>query len=358
MTEYNYLFGLLRNERILAEIPLHGTYCDLELNVGGRFDGSFNLDMSGFDNATLIEATTPGRCWVAVIRNGKCIWTGFIWSRTYQSQAKSVQMFAQSFEKYPEYQLIRSSLSLSLDDQRNIFRQLWTGMQAVTGRDINIRIPSAFDVVVPATFEVLDTDFKFYAEAMSELADTATGFDWTIVPSMDGNLIAKDLSIGYPYLGTTSTSVVFEYPGSILNYYATESMADAGTNVFTLGSGEGSSSVYAESTQDAMITYGWPRWDTIVNRKEINDQFVITGLAGTEGARRKPPMLTIKPTMKANVDPKFGFFGLGDTARVDIVDARFPAGKSFTSRVTKWTLQPQSSQNTEEYTVLFENDEE
>src|SRR6185503_2011091 len=106
MTDYRYIFGSLRDERIVAEIPLFGTYMDLEMNVGGRLDGSFQLDQTGIDNDTLLSATIPGKTFVCCERNGIPIWIGYVWSRTYQSQSKSIQLFAESFEYFPTHQLI------------------------------------------------------------------------------------------------------------------------------------------------------------------------------------------------------------------------------------------------------------
>jgi hypothetical protein len=69
-------------------------------------------------------------------------------------------------------------------------------------------------------------------------------------------------------------------------------------------------------------------------------------------------MLTIKPTLKGDKSPEFGSFGLGDACTVSITDARFPDGLTFTGRIVKWTLNPSTSQSTEQYTVLFAGDEE
>lgn len=363
MTDYNYIFGSLRSEKVIAEIPLFGTYMDLELNVGGRFDGSFSLDMTGYSNQVLLDATTPGATWVVVERNGIPIWSGYVWSRTYQSQAKNMQLYAESFEKYPTRQRIVSDVDIFGFDQRNAFRQLWTHMMSVPGRDVNVRVPDAFSPgVIGKNVEVLAVDYKFYAEVMSAIADSADGFDWYIETTHDPYqpwLYARTLKIGYPVLGTTRDApVIFDYPGSILNYYATESMANAGTNVLTLGSGEGSAALVYETNQSVQVDSGFPRWDVVVSRKDIDSQQQLNTYGQAEGAARKPPMLVVKPSMKGSLTPEFGSFALGDSATVAIVDSRFPTGYNFQSRIVKWSLRPQSADNTEEYAVLFENDDE
>lgn len=356
--DYRYVFGTLGTERVIAEIPLFGTYMEMELNVGGRFDGTFNLDQTGKRNEDLIAATIPGQCWVVVERNGTPIWGGFVWSRTYQSQSKTCQIFAQHFQQYPQYQLIRNKFIRS-EEQQQILLDLWADMQTVQGRNINVNQPSILPAtIVSRNIDIEASEFKFYGEVMSSFADGVNGFDWTIDITKSGSNYIKTLRTGYPTLGNPDPSrLIFDYPGSILNYYATESMPGAGTNVFMLGAGEGDSMLVYENVQRSMLDTGFPRWDVIVSRKDISSQSLIQAAGQQEGAVRKPPMLILKPTLKANKVPEFGSFGLGDACTLVINDARFPDTLNFQTRIVKWTLSPQSSDNTDEFNLIFAGDE-
>jgi len=358
MTDYRYIYHKLGTEQVIAEIPLFGTYMDLELNKGGRCDGSFSLDMTGYDNQTLIDATIPGECGLIVERNGIPIWSGFCWSRVYQSQAKSVQMYHQSWENFPQYELNLDDLSYTDTEQISIFYDLWTRMQAVTGRNMNINIvPGPYPMITPKDLAALATDYKYYGELISSLADADDGFDWTIDVSKSGNQYVRTLRTGFPQLGSTDpTKLTFEYPGSILNYFATESMSGAGTNVFMLGAGSGSSMLAVENRQDLMIAQGFPRWDVTVSRKDVNDLGLLTGLAAQAGTNLKPPMLVIKPEFKSDHQPEFGSFGLGDAGTLNITDPRFPNGFQFPCRVAKWMLQPQSATNVDYYNIIMVGD--
>src|SRR5258706_3304917 len=162
MTDYRYIFGTLRTEQVIEEISCYGVIMNMTINVGGDFQGTFQLDQTGKNNDALISATVPGRTWVAVERNGIPIWHGFIWSRVYSAQSKSVQLFAQSFENYPKKRLIRSDLTYNSVEQRNIFRDLWIQLQTPTGGNLNINIPPAFATVVTKSLAILGTDFKYY----------------------------------------------------------------------------------------------------------------------------------------------------------------------------------------------------
>lgn len=359
MSQYRYIFLTMRSEAVVAEIPLFGVFMDMELNVGGRFDAAFQLDQTGVSNQTLLDATIPGSTYLVVERDDSPIWAGFVWSRTYQSQAKTVQIFAQSFEQYPEYQLVRSNFTAINQDQRNIFRDLWSTMQSVVGRNININVPAAFSPnIITKTVQAIATDFKFYAEIMSSIANASDGFDWYIDIAKSGVLYNKNLLIGYPSLGALAPTVEFSYPGSILNYYHTESMAAAGTNIFVLGAGEGSGMLFSEVEHTVMINSGFPRWDKVVSRKDINNASLFANLVAQEKKNRKPPMPVTKITVKADRDPVFGSWSLGDNVNVFIQDSRFPSGMTQTARIVKWDLHPQSSDGVEESNIIFQGDEE
>lgn len=361
MTEYRYIFGSLRAERVLAEIPLYGVNMNMEMNVGGDFQGTFELDMTGYSNRDLMDATEPGRCWVACERNGTCIWHGYIWTRTYSAQSKSMQLFAQSFEKYPEKRRILQDLSYTNVEQRNIFIDMWRLMMQANGSDINVILPimNSFATVVPKTVDVLFSDNRYYNEVMSAIADAGNGFDWYIDPIKVGMLYQKNLLIGYPTLGVNPGpgGVVFEYPGNMTQYYYTEAMADAGTNVFVVGSGEGDTQILGVQEDTNLINSGFVRWDVNVSRTDVDDQATINSIAIQEIQRRRPPMPVIKVQVKTNLEPVFGSYNLGDICTIRIQDARFPSpGLNVQKRLLRWELTPQSSDNSEEAMLIFDGD--
>jgi hypothetical protein len=360
MTDYRYIYHKLGTEQVIAEIPLFGTYMDLEINKGGRCDGSFSLDMTGYDNQTLIDATIPGDTGLVVERNGIPIWSGFTWSRVYQSQSKSIQMYHQSWENFPQYELNLDDLSYTGIEEISIFYDLWTRMQAVSGRNMNINVPPGpYPTITPKDLSVLASDYNYYGELISSLADADDGFDWTIDISKSGNQYVRTLRTGFPQIGSSDPNqLTFEYPGAILNYYATESMSGAGTNVFMLGAGSGSSMIVNESRQDLMVAQGFPRWDVTVNRKDVTDPNLLAGLSAQAGMNRKPPMLVIKPEFKSDHQPEFGSFGLGDAGILNIKDPRFPNGFQFNCRIAKWMLQPQSTTNVDYYNVIMVGDDQ
>lgn len=367
MADYKYVFLELRTDNVIEEINLYGVATQRVLGATGQFTGSFNFDQTGKNNIDLVAATTPGKTWVCVEREGTPVWWGIVWSRTYQSQAKGCQLFAWGFEAFPQRQRMLTNFARVNEANTQIFCELWTDLQnSAAGRNLGIAIPTSTSGP-HKNVSILSTDQLFYSEAMDQLATAADGFDWTIdlFKDADGSY-NKKLRVGYPTMGAqqgNANLLVFEYPGNILNYYMTESMSDAGTNVFAMGSGEGSTMPIAVTEQTNMIVQdNWPRWDVDVSYKDVTSQSQIATLALQESINRKPPMPTIKATIKGDLDPIVGSYNIGDACQLVITDPRNPsidgatAGYSVPSMIVGMEIKPPASDGVEEVNIILPGD--
>lgn len=366
MASYRYVFVTVRSEQVIEEIDCFGVYFARQLGNQGSFTASFTFDQTGKNNADLVAATTPGYCYVVVERNDVPVWWGFVWSRTYQSQAKVCQITGLGFEVYPNKQRMMNDYNAT-GSCVELFLGLWTDMQAsAPGRNIGIQVPT--QVAGPTkSLAIAATDFKYYGDIMDDLASAADGFDWTIdcQRQNDGTYL-KSLRVGFPTLGIESDSpdiITFEYPGSILNYYQTESMAESATNVRVMGGGEGSSMPVADVTQTQMIDIeGWPRWDLDVSYKDVYDLDLIDQLAIQAAINNKPPMGTYKITVKGDVDPMLGSYSVGDACQLVITDPRNPspgnsvAGLAIPSVIIGYEVRPASSEGVEEVNIILPGD--
>lgn len=363
---YRYVFVTLRNEVVIEEINCFGVFFSRMLGNQGSFTGSFQFDQTGKNNADLVAATTPGYCYVVVERNDVPVWWGIVWSRVYQSQAKECQISALGFESYPKKQRMDAAYT---DTGTNVelFCRLWSNMQSSSlGRNLNINVPT--QVAGPTkTITVVPTDQKVWFDVMSDLSDAADGFDWTIdcQRQNDGSYL-KSLRIGFPTMGVQADSpdlVVFDYPGCIINYYMTESMTDAGTNVRVMGSGEGSGMPTTDIQQTQMLSLlGWPRWDQDISFKDVSDPGLVNQLAIQAAINNKPPMMTMKATIKADQDPVFGSYQIGDACRISITDPRNPSpgnsasGIDIPSAVIGYEVHPIASDGVEEVNIILPGD--
>lgn len=360
MADMTYVFGVLSTGAVVSELSVSGVSMTRKISDAGELRFVTYLDQTGIPNDVVTSATIPGLCYCIVERDRQPIWGGIVWSRTYQSQAKVLEIYCRSFEVYPQKRLIRSDFSRTGIEQRAIFCDLWNALQAVPGGNIGVTVPSGFMASVSKSVDVHAVDFKTYSQIMDQLADADDGFDWTIDVSRAGNAYVKTLRLGYPTLGASesSGSLVFEYPGSILNYWRTDGMGSSATDVYLIGAGEGDSMLQSEYHNTDMFAAGWSMFDAQVSRKDVTDQNILDGLARVEGVIRRPPGTVYKVEVKGNADPVFGSYGLGDYATLVIDDAMHTTTLQAQVSIQAWEYRPASDQNTETVILTFAGEED
>lgn len=360
MPDYNYVFGLIRTGEILAEIPLESVNITGAISDTGNFTATFHTDQVGYDNATLKEATVPGLCFVVPERDGKPLGGYIVWSRTYQSQGKSVQLFCQSYEGYPSYRFM-PDFSVTNVDQMDVFIQLWNLLQGETGSNLNVVVPASLpkQQTVLQTLLVKGSDYRTYRDVMDDMAGGDTGFDWTIDWARSGSIYTPTLRAAQPKLGAVISPdvITFEYPGNILNYYDTDSAGDAGTNVYTMGAGSGDSVLVAVDSRPDLIDEGFLRLDLQVQSKTTTNQNTLNLLGDQQMKLHALPVQTIKCDIKADLEPVFGSYGLGDSCHLTIKDGWNSTAIDKDTRIIAWSFQPSESDAVEEVSLVFEGDD-
>lgn len=354
MAKVTYVFGDILTGTILEEISMYGVSMSRGIGMGD-LRSAFQLDQTGKSNSDLIAATEPGRSYLVVERDGQPVWDGMVWTRTYQSQAKVLQLYCRAWEHYPERRLIRSDFLNEDVDQRNIFRNLWLDLLD-TDNTPQVEVPSAFSDVVLKTLDIKSFEFKTYREAIDTLSNADDGFDWTIDTARVGGAYVRSLRVGYPTLGAVLPTY-FDYPGNILNYWQNDTLSERGTNIFGLGAGEGSTMLVQEVIHSDLLTAGFPRFDVEVSLKSVNSAELLTSLTLQQAVVRKPTSPVITAEIRADREPPFGGYGLGDAAELRFDDPRHPDGTTFTSRILGWEYYPPSSERNEEVRLVFEGED-
>lgn len=355
----NYVFGDLKTGEIIQEIPMFGvTITDL-LNRYGELGGSYQLDMTGKRNDELVAASIPGRCYVVVELDEKAVWGGIVWTRTYQATSKTLQLYCKSFEAYPNERFIRTSINYNNVDQATIFLNLWQQMQSVTHGSLSVELPSNIPTGITKSLVVEPEDYKTYGQVISSLADGANGFDWQIDVVRAGNAYRRILRMGYPTLGVpvTDSIYVLEYPGAVINYWATERISSAGTHVDVLGAGDGKKMITGRYIHNDLLASGWVEFDVDVPYKDVTSQSILDDLTLTEGLNRRPPATVIKAEVKIDLDPVFGSYNLGDFMKIVIDDPRYDKF-GLTKRLIGWDLRPPGDEEVGRAILTFEGDEE
>lgn len=359
MADMHYIFGDVLTGKVIMEYDCQGVYVSASL-AASDWRGTVHLDVTGRDNETTLSATIPGRCFVVMYRDDRIIGDYIITSRTYQSQAKSAQLYGKSWKAYPYMRMIDQDLSYDEQDQIQIFLDLYTKMQADPNSP-KVILPVYTPSGINLTLDVQASDNKKYGEIIDNFANGETGFDWDVVTTEASGVYLRRLVYGYPTLGSKAdpSMLVFEYPGIITNYWESESVGSSGgTHLFAQGGGEGDSTIQATVVHDDILKSGYPRYDVESSHKDIDDLDQLVSIATQEAQTRKPPVSVITAEIKADEVPEFGNYAMGDTCRIIVTDPRHPETLDKQTRILGWEYYPPASDNVEQVRLSFEGDDD
>jgi hypothetical protein len=361
--QYSYLATDLLTGTVLGEVPLHGVTFDRQINKAGNWQGSANLDDPLIDNDDLLLCTNPGRTAIYVYRNDQIVWGGIIWSRTYQSQAKALQMTAQTFESYAYKVYYRPSATVNYSEaQCSIINKLWITLQQQQNASIGVMEPlnlPANDVV--RTLTVNPWDFKTYGEIIDDpLMNFDDSAEWTIECFEQRGVPTKRLTLGYPQLGRRIdfTNLVVDYPGNILNYYWSESASSSGNRAWATGDGDEGAITVGVATNNSSLNAGYPLLEVHETHQGVTVQATINAHALKDLSDNILPKINKTIQIKADEQPEFGSYGIGDDAKFEVVDPRFPDGLEDVIRVIGWNVTPSSSDAVEEIALIIEGSDD
>lgn len=359
MPDMHYVFGDVLTGQIIMEYDCQGVYISASLEAND-WRGTLHLDETGKENETTLAGTIPGRCFCVVYRNDQIIGDFIITSRTYQSQAKSMQLYGKGWKSYPYMRIIDQDLSYEDQDQIQVFLDLYTKLQADPNAP-KVILPDYVASGVNLTFDVKASETKKYGEIIDNFANGDTGFDWDVVTSEASGVYTRKLVYGYPTLGSQAdpSMVIFEYPGAITNYWESESVGSSGgTHLFVVGGGEGDSTIQATVVHNDLLNFGYPRYDVDSSHKDITDLDQLVSIATKEAQIRKPPVSVITAEVKADEGIEFGSYSIGDTCRLIITDPRHPETLDKQTRILAWEYYPPASDNVEQVRLNFEGDDD
>jgi hypothetical protein len=365
VASYVYQFRNLLTDKVSIEIPMYGVYYSRRLSQPGDFTGTFMLDSTGYDNASVLDGTIPGKNYVLVVREGVVVGAYIIWQRTYNSAGKSMQLQGRSFESYASKRMIASDFTATAG-QRAWMSNIWansnTGGSIQEGFGSNSFIGVAQEQPYPTgetitrTLSVSFREFKYFQDLIDQLMQFDNSFDWYIdVKYNSAGAITKPIVTGTPLgRGPAETPIVFSYPGNITNYWFPESAASSCTHAWAYSSGSTNDGVFASAVSSAALAAGFIHVDETQSFQDITTQSDIQSAANQMLANDK--MLSVIPTceIKGDIEPTLGTYALGDYCRFVIQDPRFPTGFSSSYRIIGWNVNPPGSDGTEIVKPIFQ----
>lgn len=373
MPEYTYTFIDIRTQTKLGTLPLYGVNCtDLLLQgaggaSAGTFTGSIRMDSDFATVDEILDITRPEATMVWVERNTTPIWCGILWTRTYQSDGRVLQLNAQTFSSYLS-KVVWDPLNPAvttyslLGNPHNLVRYLWRYLEteASPEYDVGVRREQYHEEYDPVlqpdrfvTFTFNRTDHKFLSEYASDALKA--GAEFRIVPVYINGVRTPQYQSGFPgTLGVSQDGAArgepFQYPGDLSKYWLTNSVANAPTKLIGTGksTGEDDLSVVQQGSTtnrigvDEVISY-----DT--QDLTILTQLTASDLTASQAQLNRP----VYELNGANVDMSWG---LGDYKFVVIDDPyRFSTPVGGYVRLVGWTLSPSSADSQEQQGITIDN---
>ena len=286
----------------------------------------------------LAKDLATGKRTIYIFRAGKLVWGGLLYEWTYTSSSRSLSVRGRTFEWYlfRRFQRITKEWKTATE-QLEIARTLVSPALS----DINASMGSGTSGI-KRQINVYSYDFKTIGDRLDDLSNMINGFDWGFNLSVSpNNTISRTFNYWYPHKGKTkaNTDIAFNYPdGAIIDYTYTNTLADASTDVYTLGAGEGNEMLVAKATKNDKTGFG--TFEESYSYKDVKKQTTLQGHANARMAQKDAPIELTDVTVRANRDdaPTIGSFSVGDWAWFSIRDWMFPEGMKSYMRITEYTV--------------------
>lgn len=338
----------------VGELPLYGVHMDKSFSAPGNFTGTFRLGSTLFNDELLINFSKPGRYGVAAWREGVPVWAGMIWSRTYASDAHTVQLTAQTFESVFAHVVMRLDFVNTGLEETTLWSNLISNLQSQNSGQYNLNLsvahPGATGNLRPVDY--LASEKRYYQEAVDQLAGYANGFGYTvsIVAGSNGAIGTKTLQLVRNDIALAPvSSLFFDYPGHVSTYWYSENAANGAVRytgkAANLAPGASLSSV--EVTNSTRTGEGYIPWDRADTINDVLSDTDLTNRTNKGASDFLMPIVT--PTF--HLGPLAEFSGWNDIGKkfsvhVGADDPRWPTnpnGITLAQALEGWSLTPEAS---------------
>lgn len=240
-SRYTYVAADLLSNKIYGDLPLVSVSMDRAISGVGNLSASLHLDDENYSNSDLLAWTTTGKTSLYVYRDDTIVWGGIIWTRTYQSQGKSLQITAQTFESYAYKRIFRPPITTEwIDDQCNLVVRLWTELQKYSNSYIGVQSPTNVPLSgITRDYVFNPWDFRTFGDIIEDITtnfDDSCQYYINVFEDPNSGKPVKQLVVGYP-VASQATGLVCDYPGNVTNYYYTENANEGADKWWATGDG-------------------------------------------------------------------------------------------------------------------------
>ncbi|TFV83164.1 hypothetical protein [Blastococcus sp. CT_GayMR16] len=307
--------------------------------------------------------TTPRRTVIWPMRDNRPVGCFLVWARPgYRAGNPVMTVQADRIDSLLAARTVRATLQFSQVDQLGIARDL---IRYALGRPLLHALEQplskgpAADVpwlrLDPAVSGVLRDRLeldgyqalsrKKISELLAELAAVQGGFEQRLDYAIDPvtNAPFATWRFGYPTLGVSAadTQLVFEHPGVVEDLVLDEDAYTSANLVDVLGAGEGESKIIATALDTRETDTGGPllEYTHTGDETQLENAFA---KASAQLADRLGVNEGWTLRVRADAEPAFGSYVLGDHIVARVSDTRWPL-REVLLRVIGWDIHPSTS---------------
>lgn len=253
----------------------------------------------------------PGRTAIHVLRDGSPQWSGIIWTRRITKDG--LTFGAEGWHSGLRKRTINWDLDYD-QDQLAIFRDLIDRTQSQSNGDFGIEL-GAETSGVDRVRTYRSHERKFIGEALEQLAAVENGFDFEIVPYLNGREVRRKLALYYPRKGRRRNDLRFTHGSNIVILEEeTDGKALANT-IHAVGAGEGDTMLRTTVAAPESLTT-FPLYEDVLTHKSVKEEPTLVANAQDLLAGTRYPV----DVVSATVETTPGTFSTGDEIRVSADD--------------------------------------
>ncbi|MEC3977911.1 hypothetical protein [Amycolatopsis sp. H20-H5] len=366
---YTYMVHDLLTNNPLGELPLTGVEFTKKANDSGTLRGSFTVQPRSLPDRLVrdpYDLTMPCRRAIYAYRDDRPMWGGIIWTRRYDSSSRVVELGAGDWWSYfdhrrvvplltkpvnPAYDVAELVLTYSGVEQNQIARNLVALAQSHTGGNLGIVFDDSA-ALIPRDRMYRGYELSSTGEMLRQLANVLDGSDMMFDTAADPNgRPVRLFRQGAPYLGQQGSPWVWEYGANLSSYTWPSDGTRYASRVFTTGEGTVEGTLIAVSEDTDPYTHGFPLIEAETSYTTVSNPGTLQQHADADQFSARLPVVLPELTIRGDMDPIVGAWGIGDDARVLIEDDFVPSGIDTSLRIVGSSIAPGEDQEVVRLTV-------
>jgi hypothetical protein len=339
--QYSYLVADLRTNQILGEVPLIGVSYTKKLNGSGTFSGTLPLSPKFSGDAR--DLTSPAIRAVYVMRGDTPVYGGIIWTRSYDSATRKVQIQGADWWSYFNARFILPvlsgaaytdstyvaglSTSYSGVEQNQLMRNLIALAQSHTGGDIGIDVASD----ISTSFIPRDRIYYGYkltrvGDALIEICNDINGPDvaFDVAATNSSGQPRRVLRLGTPRLGIQGSALRFDLGGNLLSFQWKSDASKMDTRTFATTDGTAEGTPIAAYQDTSLYGNSWPLQESATNYSNISNMSTLFAHAQSDQQVARLPVALPVLRVDSELHPTVDEINVGDDALVTIPSGADP----------------------------------